>query len=313
MHAGIQPGLHAQAGSGARRADEIKESLIADSGCPFPLTLMKPPRGKPRGINPQRNEGEHAVFESLVQATYEAILTRGDIAIDVGAHVGRHAIPMATKVYPNGQVFAFEPLPMCRAMLEEQLTKQHGELAKVITTYSYALSDYDGEAEFVLPIDAPAYSGLKQRIYDTPTRLDRMSVMVRKLDSLFLELPSLKYIKIDAEGGEFHVLKGAIHCLRKFRPLITFEFGANSISEYGITPADMAAFLASARYKVYDIRGRHLSGSEFIQSALVQDVWDYIAIPSENGTFEEAVLSTIRVYAAECDHAATRHCTDQPG
>jgi len=256
---------------------------------------------------------QSAVFESLVQAIYEAILTRGDIAIDVGAHVGRHTIPMATKVRPNGQVFAFEPLPMCRAMLKEQLTKQHGELAKVITTYSYALSDYDGEAEFVLSIDALAYSGLKRRVYDTPTRLDRMPVMVRKLDSLFLDLPSLKYIKIDAEGGEFHVLKGTIQCLRKFRPLITFEFGANSISEYGITPADMAVLLASAQYKVYDIRGRHLSRSGFVQSAIVQDVWDYIAIPSENGAFEEAVLSTIRVHAAECDHAARSHSTEKPG
>jgi len=135
-------------------------------------------------------------FESLVQATYECILTSGDIAIDVGAHVGRHTIPMAKKVFPHGRVFAFEPLPMCREKLREQIAEHHGELSNLITTYPYALSDYHGEAEFVVAIDALAYSGLKQRVYDTPTSLGQIPVVVRRLDSVVFDLPSLKYMAL---------------------------------------------------------------------------------------------------------------------
>jgi len=233
-------------------------------------------------------------FDSVIQRAYESFLTGGDRAIDVGAHVGRHTIPIAGKVVPHGQVFAFEPLPMCRETLAEQIAKLPSGVSNLITIYPYALGDFDGEAEFVLTIDDLAYSGLKQRVYDNPTRLERMSVLVRRLDSLFFDLPSLEYVKIDAEGGEFHVLRGAVQCLRKFRPLVTFEFGANSIGEYKITALDMAQLWCDAEYKVYDIKGKYLTNDDFVVSATVQDVWDYIAIPSENTRLETVILKAIQ-------------------
>src|SRR5919109_1166016 len=135
-------------------------------------------------------------FESIIQATYESVLADGDIAIDVGAYEGRHTIPMAKKVFPHGRVFAFEPLSICRARLLSKLIKLYAELREIITIYSYALSDYEGEADFVVAIDALGYSGLKERIYDTSTRLKTIPTTVKRIDSLLSDLSSLKYIKI---------------------------------------------------------------------------------------------------------------------
>ncbi len=76
---------------------------------------------------------------------------------------------------------------------------------------------------------------------------------------------------MDAEGGEFHILKGAAMCIEKFRPLVTFEFGANSISNHEISLEDIATFWADNRYQIYDIRGRHLAAScDFVQSAIIK-------------------------------------------
>lgn len=233
-------------------------------------------------------------FESIIQATYESVLVDGDIAIDVGAYEGRHTIPMAKKVFPHGRVFAFEPLPICRAALISHLIKRCPELREIITIYSYALSDYEGEADFVVAIDALGYSGLKERVYDTSTRLKTIRITVKRIDSLLSDLSSLKYIKIDAEGGELHILRGAIECIQKFRPLVTFEFGENSSGQYNITSKEMAEFWVKNEYVVHDIKGNYLSVNDFVQSANLQNVWDYIAIPSENRTLQKTVLKALK-------------------
>src|SRR5262245_55108674 len=101
-------------------------------------------------------------YELVVQETYEAVLRDGDIALDVGAHLGRHTIPTPNEVGTTGRVFAFEPLPMCRDELVRDLRGPHAGLAPRVTVYPYALADYAGETLFVVARDALAYSGLRE-------------------------------------------------------------------------------------------------------------------------------------------------------
>ena len=241
------------------------------------------------------NEGTaNPDYEQRVQAVYESVLQSGDHAIDVGAHVGRHTIPIAQAVAPTGKVIAIEPLPACRKGLAKCIATHYPQLQEVVTRMPYALSDYEGNARFVVAKDALWFSGLEERVYDVPTRTRRIKVSVKTLDALFLTLPALRYIKIDAEGGEFHIVKGGARCIEKFRPLVTFEFGANSIAEYKITPEHMALFWRDAGYDVYDINGSFLSSvDEFVQSATLQHVWDYVAVPAEETTLKSTVLSAL--------------------
>src|SRR5947208_2926539 len=132
-------------------------------------------------------------YEVIVQETYEAILRDGDFAVDVGAHHGRHTIAMAECVFPRGKVMAFEPLPQCREYLGQVIDDYRPELAECVETMPFALSDHDGETEFVVARDALAYSGLKTRRYDWPTRLTRIPVQVRTLDDMCMALPSLRF------------------------------------------------------------------------------------------------------------------------
>jgi FkbM family methyltransferase len=172
-------------------------------------------------------------------------------------------------------VIAFEPLPFARAELESAV----GAGVAEVSVYPYALADRIGEDEFVVAVDLPGYSGLKTRNYDRPTRLERILVELRTLDSLFVDADRLDYIKIDAEGGELGILRGAITLLKQFAPVVTFEFGANSLDSYGITVEDMAAFWAEQPYAIFDILKRPLDTDAFIQSAHRQEVWDYVALP----------------------------------
>lgn len=232
-------------------------------------------------------------FENRIRRVYQAVLRPGDIVVDVGAHVGLHTLPIAAAVAPAGRVYAVEPLPVGRKTLRRRLFFKP-RLRRVVEIMDCALGDADGEAEFVIAVHAPAFSGLRERPYDIPTDLRKIPVTVRKFDSLFLELPSLRYVKVDAEGGECDIFRGAAGSLRKFRPLVTFEFGVCALKEYPITPADMAEIWFTLDYKLFDIRGRLLeTRADFIKSAEEQNVWDYVATPAEDGDLEACVRGAL--------------------
>jgi FkbM family methyltransferase len=234
-------------------------------------------------------------YEARVQKVYEAILNPGDVAIDVGAHMGRHLIPMARCVAPTGRILAFEPLPMCREYLAAAFDQRCADLRSMVTVYGCALGESSGPAEFVIARDAIAYSGLKERVYDVPTAVERVPIDVRRLDEFAQILTSLAYIKIDAEGGELHILRGASGTIARFRPAITFEFGANAIREYGVSVLEMADFWIERRYRIFDIVGRPLGTREaFTDSATRQQVWDYVALPDEDNQLVERVLPELR-------------------
>ena len=142
-----------------------------------------------------------------------------------------------------------------------------------VRVYPYALADRKGEDEFVVAVDLPAYSGLKIRTYDGPTRLERIRVDVRTLDGLFAVSDRLDYIKIDADGGDIGILRGATALLERFVPVVTFEFGANSLGSYGITVEDMAGFWRDKPYVIYDILGRELGPEQFMEAPSGRRCW----------------------------------------
>jgi FkbM family methyltransferase len=222
-------------------------------------------------------------YEDIIERVYRAILRPGCRVIDIGASVGRHTLGLADCVYPDGLVIAFEPLPSCRANLEKLFREQesHRLLRRQVVLSPIALAAQPATAEFVHAVDVPGWSGLKERIYDGPTRTERIKVKVETIDRMLADLKRCDFIKIDAEGGEYDALRGGEQLLTRCRPVVAFEFGANSCTAYGLTTNDMAQFWARLRYRIVDANGNLLSESEFAQSAIDQRVWDYFAIPGE--------------------------------
>src|ERR1700754_2975317 len=162
-------------------------------------------------------------YEEKLEAFYCEVVRYADVCIDVGAHVGRHALPMARLVGGEGRVHAFEPLPKQNAQLAASIAALG--LEDVVPLYNVALSDEEGLARFVVAEDAPAYSGLRERRYDSPTALSEIEVEVHTLDRMLGErLRSLRYVKIDTEGAEWSVIKGGAETIAKFRPIVSFEF-----------------------------------------------------------------------------------------
>lgn len=139
-------------------------------------------------------------FETLLEQFYRATLRPGDTCIDVGANVGRHTLPIASCIAPSGRVIAFEPIPAMASELNAKLAESP-DLAPMVELKQCALSDVDGEADFTLVSNNPAYSGLLPRHYDREEKTEIIRVAVHRLDGFLFDIPTVRYIKIDCEGG----------------------------------------------------------------------------------------------------------------
>lgn len=231
-----------------------------------------------------------AGFEDRLQHLYVSLLREGDACIDIGAHTGRHCIPMACAVGATGSVAAFEPNPHIAAQLRARLDAWG---AANVHLHQTALSDEAGRAEFVIAVDLPEESGLRERsVYNGPTRTERIEVALTPLDEL--PLPAPRFIKLDTEGAEYKVLLGARRLLERARPVVAFEFGEASYAAYGVDPAEVHQYFTSLGYAVISILGERLEQDVFMQASRIQAYWDYVACPQAEAPAIAALLRSFK-------------------
>jgi len=218
--------------------------------------------------------------EMMLEAVYRAALRYGDVAIDIGANVGRHTLAMSEAVGPEGKVFAYEPLPGVFRELTARIERAAGPLGTSnIVARNVALGEEEGQAQFSFVTDDPAYSGFRERVLPQGLHAETISVPVQRLDNALAQIDRVKFVKIDAEGGELMILRGGTALIAAHAPIISFELGNNSLVNYPYTAADYFDFFDQLDYTIYSIFGIPLERDELISAAQEQLFWDYVALP----------------------------------
>jgi len=174
-------------------------------------------------------------YDQQTLAVMGRVLQPTDNCVDVGAHVGS-LLAEALKRAPEGQHFAFEPLPDCFA----QLQREFGDRPNVHLS-NCALADETGTTTFVHVVTNPAFSGLRPRRYfrgelESTETTQEITVPVARLDEVIPPEVKIAWIKIDVEGGEQQVLAGATGLLKRDRPYVVLEHGLGAADCYGTTP-----------------------------------------------------------------------------
>ncbi len=195
-------------------------------------------------------------YEGLISDYYRATLKPGQVAVDVGAHAGIHLWDLARQVGPKGQVFAFEPLPRLYAGLVKRIFS--GGMTHVVPL-CVALSDREEEAEFQIVNDAPGLSGLKGdglgRELEGKTEI--LSLRTLTLDQILGTRRDVSFIKIDAEGADFNVIRGAAALMKASHPAIAFEFGhQRAANQFGFTQDMFFGFFKSQNYDLFFLNGQ---------------------------------------------------------
>lgn len=186
-------------------------------------------------------------YDALTLKIMEIVLEENSSFIDVGCHKGE-LLDYALKLAPKGAHFAFEPIPD----LYNDLLSSHGKVASI---KNVALSDTRGTSSFNYVKSNPAYSGIKKRSYPKKEKIKEIEVTLDTMDNQLRTAERVNLIKIDVEGGEMGVLKGAINTLKKWSPVVIFEHGIGASDFYGTTPEEMWEFLNENDYCVFSLRG----------------------------------------------------------
>lgn len=191
-----------------------------------------------------------------------ALLRNGDTMIDIGAHIGWFALNAAQRIGNTGKVVAFEPNPHCLKSLRQNV---HLNDFLNIAVEACAVSDTNGTSTFWIGDDMAGslVASNTQRLTNESIR--GLKVRLQTLDSCSKthDMRRLTVIKIDVEGAELRVLKGAHRLLKRLKPHLIIEIQEDSLHAAGSSREEVFAFLSSFGYKPFLFRAGGLSPVTF--------------------------------------------------
>lgn len=193
-------------------------------------------------------------FEPWITDIITRSLKPGNVAIDVGANSGCHTLMMANAVGMSGKVLAFEPNPRMFSRLKANLRLNRFDH---VEAFPVALSREQGRLNLFIPAEADFNQGRGSIHRDNlDAGCEEVSVDVKTLDSMVEEqkLQRIDLIKVDVEGHELPVFLGARQALKKFKPILIFEFIEKQWRSGGFAPADMEGLLVELGYELYVMR-----------------------------------------------------------
>jgi FkbM family methyltransferase len=208
-------------------------SFLLDPRDFVPLTILR------------TGEWQPEVWESLSPS-----LSEGRVFMDVGAHIGYFTLKAAVRVGKTGRVVAFEPNPETLALLRGNIEASQ---AQNVTVEPIACTDREQTLTlFAAPIANTGASSLSRTNADVsigePPR--PFTVRGRPIDDVLreLNLTRLDAIKIDVEGAEVYVLRGAVDTLKRFHPKVIMEMIPDQLAHMQTSVADVVSIMKAAGY-----------------------------------------------------------------
>lgn len=200
------------------------------------------------------------LYERCTSLIALGALRPGDIALDVGAHIGFFSILYRLGVGAQGTVFAFEPLPETyRQLLRNVMLNRFTNVVPL----PIALADRSGSAMFYLHPENEGESSLIGAETD-----EKCHVQVSCLDDLFRDgmAKRPRLMKMDAEGVEVSILNGGRRWFDSYAPdLVISEINRGALANAGACEDDVRRFFRERGYRcaVIGSSGVDLQGGHF--------------------------------------------------
>jgi FkbM family methyltransferase len=192
-------------------------------------------------------------YDRWLRSAIRKSVGAGDTCLDIGAHKGYVTLQLARAVGPTGRVYAFEPDPRARAVLEKNCARNGFVNVSILP---FALGSKNGTAEFELSKQL-GWSSQFPNAQVAGTMLRKIEVPVRSFDDLVdsgdvvFHSGLLSFVKIDAEGAEYHVLSGMKRTMTRWAPIVWMEINPPSLATAGIRAKDLHEILLSLGFSVY--------------------------------------------------------------
>jgi FkbM family methyltransferase len=188
----------------------------------------------PMNINLRKNRSywlrDPVESETFVLGALQRLVHPGDTVFDAGANIGLH-IRFLVGIFGANKVVAFEPMSQNLAVLRKNIRLGHCE--KQVQLVQAALADFDGEDEFQIDDVSSASGSLNVITCGEPSEARKQygfaalteTVTVARVDTLVDrgQVPVPNLMKVDVEGAEARLLRGATGTLVKYAPSLVIE------------------------------------------------------------------------------------------
>jgi len=192
-------------------------------------------------------------YEENERKFVQKFLKLGMTFFDVGANQGFYTLLAAKQVGQDGKVFSFEPVPSQIKKLRKNIKINR---FRNVTTEPLAIGSKSGRLNmYVCSNGDEALSSLRVPAKDAYSPKEIINVQVTTLDDYVDEskILSVDFIKIDVEGGELEVLKGAAGILKNMRPVIMCEVQDKRTAQWGYRASDICKFVDQYDYSWFDV------------------------------------------------------------
>ena len=208
--------------------------------------------------DPAFNAGGGAVRdEGQYFRRFLSFLKVADVVFDVGANQGQYAIPAGLRVGPAGRVYAFEPAPAALDILFRQIALN--DLSDVVLPVSSLVSDKAAVAvDFHVGTTAVGWSSAAYQPVGT-RRLLAPAISLDEFAESRQQAPQT--IKIDVEGLEIDVLKGAEGLLRKHSPRVFCAVHPEFLLKQGKSSATLLDMMRRWGYRGYAATGKRANAA----------------------------------------------------
>lgn len=195
------------------------------------------------------------MFERTTAVALAGLAKSSSLVLDIGANIGAHTLLLASLVGPNGRVMAFEPTDFAFRKLRRNLDL-NPQLASRVETLRCFLTASDGSS-----VPRAIYSswplavetGLHPKHLGREMQTDQ--AQARSLDSVLTDR-RVQLVKLDVDGFECDVLRGATAMLRDARPVFVMELAPYSLEERGSSLEELLSYFVPNGYSFYTLLSR---------------------------------------------------------
>lgn len=180
------------------------------------------------------------------------------VILDVGANMGAISLKLA-QILPQATIYAFEPTHYAWGKLTRNLALNPilGKRIRPIQSFvgEKSLKETDFKAFSSWPIDSLKGSDTKHKVHLGEEK-EATSTQISIDDFVkFENLQKVDLIKIDTDGYELNVLKGAVNTLKNYRPIVVFEFCPYLLKEKRLSFSDFSNLFGHLNYSLKDSKG----------------------------------------------------------
>jgi FkbM family methyltransferase len=245
----------------------------------------------------QREAWRTGSYEDRVLTLARKLVPDGGTFLDVGANVGFYTCGVGVDVVRRqGEVFAFEPVSPNRRRLGRNVAL-NGLLGRV-TVLPLALGDRRGRLVIRRVPHGGTGNAVGQNVLSPWDRaeVDRQGWFTEEVDVVPLDewsprLSGCDVVKVDVEGADLLVLRGATATIARFRPVVLAEFNPYWMRQIGQSIDDVLAFADHLRYRVLRLFGDRFLPLPEHHADSDGEVPSYVLLPEERAARLAATLN----------------------